>query len=170
MYSLSLRQPKTYIFTLIFTAGNLLLPFVIHHLPPVFAGVNNGLVLLPIYFFTLIAAYKFGVHVGLLTAVLSLFANNLLFGMPVTAMVPVILVKSILLVFAAVFFARNAGKVSFWAILFTIAAYQFFGSIFEWLITDFRTATTDFRIGFLGMFLQLFGGYFILKFLEKRNY
>lgn len=65
LYSLNFRQAKTYWFTLLFVAGNLILPQLCHLIP------QGGLILLPIYFFTLIAAYKFGIRVGLLTAVLS---------------------------------------------------------------------------------------------------
>lgn len=64
LYSLNFRQAKTYWFTLLFVAGNLILPQLCHLIP------QGGLILLPIYFFTLIAAYKFGIRVGLLTAVL----------------------------------------------------------------------------------------------------
>lgn len=66
LYSLNFRQAKTYWFTLLFVAGNLILPQLCHLIP------QGGLILLPIYFFTLIAAYKFGIRVGLLTAVCSL--------------------------------------------------------------------------------------------------
>lgn len=62
LYSLNFRQAKTYWFTLLFVAGNLILPQLCHLIP------QGGLILLPIYFFTLIAAYKFGIRVGLLTA------------------------------------------------------------------------------------------------------
>jgi hypothetical protein len=167
IYSLSLKEIKSYLFAAIFIAGNLILPFVIHHLPQMFAGVNNGLVWLPIYFFTLIAAYKFGVQVGLLTAVLSPVINCLLFGMPMPAMLPAILIKSVLLAFSAAFFAHKAGKVSFWAILFAILTYQIIGTSIEWLGTDFMSAIADFRFGILGMLLQLFGGYLVLRTMKN---
>ncbi|MDO9153660.1 MAG: ECF transporter S component, partial [Paludibacter sp.] len=74
LYSYDYRTAKTYMFATAFIAGNLLLPQLTHLVP------NGGPMLLPIYFFTLIAAYKYGVHVGLLTAVLSPVINSLLFG------------------------------------------------------------------------------------------
>ena len=82
LYSLNFRQAKTYWFTLLFVAGNLILPQLCHLIP------QGGLILLPIYFFTLIAAYKFGIRVGLLTAVLSPLANSALFEMPAAAVLP----------------------------------------------------------------------------------
>ena len=166
IYSLSLLDVKSYLFAALFVAGNLLLPFAIHLLPPLYAGApNNGLMWLPIYFFTLIAAYKYGFQVGLLTAVLSPILNCALFGMPVAAMLPVILTKSALLAGAAAFFAHKAGKVSFLAILFAIFAYQIVGTGIEVIINNFnvQASLSDFHFGIPGMLLQLFGGYLVLK-------
>ena len=168
--SLSLFNVKSYLFAAIFVAGNLFLPFVLHYLPPLYAGApSNGLMWLPIYFFTLIAAYKYGFQVGLLTAVLSPVLNNLLFGMPMTAMLPAILVKSVLLAGAAAFFAHKAGKVSFLAILAAILTYQIIGTGIELFMHNFniQAALVDFRFGIPGMLLQLFGGYLVLKLLRS---
>ena len=54
LYSLPFGNVKTYLFALLFVAGNIALPQLCHLVP---AG---GPTLLPIYFFTLIAAYKYG--------------------------------------------------------------------------------------------------------------
>ena len=70
LYSLSLNNTRTYLFATLFVLGNLLLPQLAHLVP------QGGLILLPIYFFTLVAAYKYGIHVGLLTAILSPLANH----------------------------------------------------------------------------------------------
>ena len=95
LYSLNYRQAVTYGAALLFVAGNIAMPQLCHLVP------QGGLILLPIYFFTLIGAYKYGWRVGLLTAVLSPLANNLLFGMPPAPMLAPILVKSVLLALAA---------------------------------------------------------------------
>lgn len=95
LYSLPFGNVKTYLFVLLFVAGNIALPQLCHLVP---AG---GPTLLPIYFFTLIAAYKYGFKVGLLTAILSPVINHLLFAMPAAAVLPAILIKSGLLVGAA---------------------------------------------------------------------
>ena len=63
LYSLNYSNVKTYLFTLLFVAGNIALPQLCHLVP------YGGPTLLPIYFFTLIAAYKYGFRVGLLTAI-----------------------------------------------------------------------------------------------------
>ncbi len=162
LYSFNLANTKTYLFAAIFVLGNLLLPQLAHLIP------QGGLILLPIYFFTLIAAYKYGIHVGLLTAVLSPLANNLLFGMPPSAMLPAIIIKSVILAIAAAVAAKHFGKVSFLGILLAILAYQVIGTGIEWAMTQsFFTAVQDFRIGIPGMLIQLVAGYFVLKALAK---
>ena len=88
LYSLPFGNVKTYLFVLLFVAGNIALPQLCHLVP---AG---GPTLLPIYFFTLIAAHKYGFKVGLLTALLSPVINHLLFAMPAAAVLPAILIKS----------------------------------------------------------------------------
>ena len=75
LYSLKHSNVKTYLFALLFVAGNIALPQLCHLVP------YGGPTLLPIYFFTLIAAYKYGFLVGLLTAILSPVINHLLFAL-----------------------------------------------------------------------------------------
>lgn len=162
LYSFSLSNTKTYLFATIFIVGNLLLPQLAHLVP------QGGFIFLPIYFFTLIGAYKYGIHVGLLTAVLSPLANHLLFGMPPSAVLPAIIVKSVILAVAAALAAKKAGKVSLLAILMVILAYQLVGTGIEWAMTkSFAIAIQDFRLGIPGMLVQLFGGYLVLKALAK---
>jgi hypothetical protein len=162
LYSLNYREAKTYVFAVLFIVGNILLPQLCHLVP------GGGLTWLPIYFFTLIAAYKYGLGVGLLTAVFSPLINSLLFGMPMMAALPVILIKSGLLAAAGALAARYAGKVSFWAILLVVLAYQLVGTAIEWAIVgEFFKAVQDFRIGIPGMLLQVVGGYLLLKAIAK---
>ncbi len=162
LYSLNLSNTKTYLFAAIFIVGNLLLPQLAHLVP------QGGLIFLPIYFFTLIAAYKYGIHVGLLTAVLSPLANHLLFGMPPAAVLPAIMIKSVILAIAAALASKHAGKVSLPAILLVILAYQLVGTGIEWAMTqNFAIAVQDFRLGVPGMLIQLFGGYFLLRAIAK---
>lgn len=127
------------------------------------------MILLPIYFFTLIAAYKFGIRVGLLTAVLSPLANSALFEMPAAAVLPEILIKSVTLAVAAAMAARYLKNVSLLAMVAVVLTYQIIGSLFEWALTgSFLTAMQDFRLGVPGMLLQIVAGYALLKWLAKR--
>ena len=163
LYSLKLSNSKTYLFATLFIVGNLLLPQLAHLIP------QGGFIFLPIYFFTLIAAYKYGIHVGLITAIFSPLINNLLFGMPPTALLPSIFVKSAILAIAAAAIAKRSGKVSLVGILLAILSYQIIGTAVEWImIQDFKVAIQDFRLGLPGMLIQLFGGYLLLKALAKK--
>ena len=163
LYNLQFNSVKTYVFTLAFVVGNLLLPQLAHLIP------NGGPTLLPIYFFTLIAAYKYGIRAGLLTAVLSPIINSLLFGMPAIQVLPVILIKSTLLATFAAVLAQRTGKINIMILSVVVLSYQIIGSFFEWLLsTSFTLALQDFRIGFPGMILQILGGFIVLKLLAKR--
>lgn len=162
LYSLNYSNVRTYLFALLFVAGNLALPQLCHLTP------YGGPTLLPIYFFTLIASYKYGFRVGLLTALLSPVINHLLFAMPGAAVLPAILIKSTLLAGASALAARYAKKVSLLAILIAILSYQIIGTAFEWaLVGNFYAAAQDFRMGVPGMLIQWFGGYALLKAIAK---
>ena len=82
LYSLNYNDTKTYLATLLFVVGNMALPQLFHLIP------QGGITWLPIYFFTLIGAYKYGWKVGLLTALLSPVLNSLLFVLPATVQAP----------------------------------------------------------------------------------
>lgn len=162
LYSLSYNNVKTYLFALLFVAGNIALPQLCHLVP------NGGLILLPIYFFTLIAAYKYGMTVGLLTAILSPAINHLLFDMPAIGVLPEILAKSSILALAAALLARHFGKVSLLGVALAVLAYQVAGTLVEWaIVKDFFVAVQDFRIGIPGILIQIFGGYALLKAIAK---
>lgn len=162
LHSLSYTNYRMYFFATLFVAGNILLPQLAHMVP------QGGLMLLPIYFFTLIAAYKYGIFAGLLTAILSPLANYALFGMPVLAMLPIILTKSVLLAVAASFAAKYFKQLSILALVLVVLAYQLVGTMIEWaMVKDFWVAVSDFRLGLPGMLLQIFGGYLVLKALAK---
>lgn len=162
LYSLDFTNGKTYLLATVFIVGNLLLPQLAHLIP------QGGLIFLPIYFFTLIAAYKYGIRVGLLTAVLSPIINSMIFGMPPAAMLPIILIKSSLLAVAAAMAAKYFGKVTILGVLLAVLAYQIIGMGVEWAMTQsFAAAVQDVRIGFPGIILQIAGGFLVLKALEK---
>lgn len=162
LYSLTYKEIKTYLFALLFVVGNIALPQICHLIP------GGGLTWLPIYFFTLIAAYKYGLRVGLLTAILSPLINSVLFGMPPVALLPAILIKSTLLAGAAAYAAHRLGKISLLGIIAAVLTYQIAGTLIEWaIVKDFFTAVQDFRIGIPGMIIQIFGGYALLKAIAK---
>lgn len=162
LYSLSLRDSKTYLIAAVFAIGNLLLPQICHLFE------LGGPVFLPIYFFTLIVAYKYGIAAGVLTAIVSPLANNLFFGMPPAAILPEILIKSVLLALGASFASRYSKQVSFIAILCAIVFYQVAGGLVDFALHgNWMIALQDFRVGFPGLLFQLVGGYAVLKSIQK---
>lgn len=162
LYALDYSDAKTYLAASLFVLGNIALPQLFHLVP------QGGVTWLPIYFFTLIGAYKFGWKVGLLTAVLSPVLNSWLFGMPLPAVLPAILLKSVLLAIAAGWTAHRYQRVSLPILLAVVLFYQTAGTLGEWaMVGNFFSAAQDFRIGVPGMLLQVIGGYLLLKHSSK---
>lgn len=159
LYSLGYQDIKTYFMATLFVVGNILLPQICHFFP------QGGLTWLPIYFFTLIGAYKYGWRVGLLTAIASPLVNSAFFGMPGIAMLPIILLKSTLLAICASYVATKFKTVSILSLTGVVLAYQSIGTLGEWWMNgSLYTALQDFRIGFPGMLVQIFGGWLIIKY------
>lgn len=164
LYQLGYSESRTYLFAALFIVGNILFPQLCHLIP------QGGLIFLPIYFFTLFGAYKYGYTVGLLTAIASPLVNNLMFGMPPVPMLAPILTKSILLALAAAFVAQRFQKATITFIALAVIAYQLTGSLAEWRITGSLTAALqDVRLGIPGMLLQVFGVWALLKLTSRGN-
>ncbi|WP_299233936.1 ECF transporter S component [uncultured Bacteroides sp.] len=163
LYAYGYREVRTYFAASLFVLGNIALPQFFHLFP------QGGVTWLPIYFFTLVGAYKYGWRVGLLTALLSPLINSALFGMPHLAALPAILLKSLLLAVTAGYTAFRFKRASLVLLVGVVLAYQFVGTLGEWMMKgDFYLAMQDFRIGIPGMLLQMFGGYlFINRFIRK---
>lgn len=136
LYSLDYSNAKTYLIAALFIAGNMALPQLFHLIP------QGGITWLPIYFFTLISAYKFGWKVGLLTAVLS-----------------------VLLAVAAGWAVHRFNRISLPILLAVVLFYQVIGTLGEWVMAgSFFQAVQDFRVGLPGMAMQVAGGYALIKY------
>lgn len=158
LYSLGYQEMRAYLWATLFVVGNVALPQLCHLMP------QGGLIWLPIYFFTLVGAYKYGWKVGLLTAVLSPLANHVLFGMPPAAMLPGILVKSTLLAVIAAYVAHRTQRVSLLLLMGVVLGYQVVGCGMEALMHgSLYAGVQDFRLGLPGMLLQVLGGYWVIK-------
>lgn len=163
IYNYRLSEIKTYLLAILFVIGNIALPQLCHLIP------NGGKILLPIYFFTFVASYKYGFKVGVMTAILSPIINSLLFGMPVLNLLPAILTKSIVLALAASFVANKTQKISILNLLMIVLIYQVVGTLVEWAMTSsFYIAIQDFRLGIAGMMIQILGVYFILTHFDNK--
>lgn len=163
LYSLEYDNAKTYLAASLFVLGNIIMPQICHLIP------QGGVTWLPIYFFTLVGAYKYGWRVGLLTAVASPIANSLLFGMPMPAALPAILLKSVLLALAAGVMAHCSQRITLPLLALVVLAYQVFGTLGEWAMKgNFYLAAQDFRIGIPGMLLQVFGGWGVINYIIRK--
>lgn len=162
LYSLRYSDVRTYIAASLFVVGNILLPQLLHVIP------DGGVTWLPIYFFTLVGAFKFGWRAGLLMAVASPVVNSVLFGMPAAAVVPAIIMKSVLLALFAGWAATRFRKATLWLLAAVVLGYQTLGAAGEWIMTgDLYAALQDFRVGIPGMLLQVFGGWSVINWLLK---
>lgn len=162
LYSPTYREVRTYIIATLFIAGNIILPQLCHTIP------QGGLIFLPIYFFTLVGACKYGWQVGLLTALLSPLVNHVLFGMPPAHALLPITVKSVVLVLSAALIARRQGTVTLLSVAAAVVAYQTVGSLFELALTgSYTAAIQDVCLGLPGIVIQIFGGYAVLRWLLR---
>jgi hypothetical protein len=163
LHSLEYNNIKTYVAAALFVLGNIALPQLAHLMP------QGGLIWLPIYFFTLVGAYKYGWRVGLLTAVMSPLANSALFGMPPAAALPAIMLKSVLLALFAGLAASHFKKAALWMLILVVLSYQVVGTLGEWVLCgNLMLAIQDFRIGMPGMLLQAVGGWGVINYVIRR--
>lgn len=131
--ALTLDNWRTYLFATLFTAGNIALPQLCHLVP------QGGLLFQPIYLFTLIAACRWGWRVALLTALVSPLLNTLWFSMPSVAMLPVVLLKSVVLALGVSWaMTSQVRKPLLVAVLFVIGA-QLLGAVAEWALLSSAT-------------------------------
>ncbi|MCM1109276.1 MAG: hypothetical protein NC388_09575 [Clostridium sp.] len=163
LYSLGYTEIRTYGVAALFIWGNIIVPQLFHLVP------QGGVTWLPIYFFTLVGAYKYGWKVGLLTALASPVINSLLLGMPPVSGLPAILLKSTVLAFVAGLFASRFRKAALWQLTVVVLSYQIIGTAGEWLLKgSLYAAMQDFRIGVPGMLLQIVGGWFVINHLIRK--
>lgn len=163
LYAYNFSEARTYAMAALFVVGNIVLPQMFHLLP------NGGMIWLPIYFFTLVGAYKYGWRVGLLTAVASPLVNSAMFGMPMPAVLPAILAKSVLLAIGAGFAQSRFRKASLPLLIAVVAFYQLAGSLVEWAMSgSLYAALQDVRMGLPGMALQIFGGYACIRYIIRK--
>lgn len=153
---------RTYLLAIAFIAGNIALPQICHLVP------QGGMILLPIYFFTLVGAFAFGWRVGILTAIASPLINCALFGMPAPAVLPAILTKSVLLAAGAGFASARTCRPNLLTVAAVVLFYQIFGSLAEWAYTSSAAAAlADFRLGIPGIFIQIVGGWLAINCISR---
>ena len=104
-----------------------------------------------------------------MTAIVSPLVNSALFGMPAVAVLPAVLLKSVLLAVAAGYAAMYFRKASLLLLVAVVLFYQVVGTLGEWIMVgDFYKAVQDFRIGLPGMVLQIVGGWLFINYIIRK--
>ena len=149
---LKLTSVETYLKSLLFIAANIALPHLFHLIP------GGGVMFLPIYFFTMCGTLCYGWRVGLLTALFSPLAGNLLFGVPGSTMLPDMAIKGLSLVFAASLLMKKNQRFSILNPLLAVIVAWLIVGVVETPFTGASYAFQDFSTGLPGMALMTLGG------------
>lgn len=154
---LKLTNGETYLKSLLFIVANIALPHLFHLIP------GGGIMFLPIYFFTLCGTLCYGWRVGLLTALFSPLAGNMLFGVPASPMLPDMALKGVALVFVASLLMKKNQRLRILnPLLAVIVAWGIVG-IVETPFAGASYAFQDFVTGLPGMALMTLGGMVTMK-------
>lgn len=157
--TLALTQRQTYVWSALFIAANIALPHLFHLIP------GGGVMFLPIYFFTLIGAMRYGWQLGLLTAVMTPIVGNLIFGAPAAAMIPDMLLKGAALSLVGAAVARKWGRSLVCCTGAVVAAFAIVGLI-ELPFCGAGVAFQDFVTGLPGMAMMTLGAWLTNKYIK----
>lgn len=160
VYTLKLTQTDAYLKSALFVAANLLLPYLFHLIP------GGGIMFLPIYFFTLVAAQRYGYQVALLTAVMTPILGNLIGGAPAAAMIPDMLFKGGSLAMFGYFMAQKVENKFLASLTAVLASWAFVGLV-ELPFTGAAYAFQDFVTGLPGMAMMVLGSWGINKLIKN---
>ena len=161
LYTLNYDEVKTYLWTTVFVACNLVLPQLFHLIP------QGGIIFSPLSLVILTGAYKFGWKTGLLAAVLSPLVNHLITGLPAWDVLQVMTLKLVILAMVAGLAAQHFKTVSLPLLIGVVLVSKAIGCLGEMLLTGGIEATiADFTIGWPGLLMQVIGAWLILKFVR----
>lgn len=148
---LTLTKSQTYLKSALFIAANIALPHFFHLFP------GGGVMFLPIYFFTVIAAIRYGWQMALLTAVMSPLVGNLLFGAPAVGMLADMVLKGAVISAVASVATVRWGN-SLWVCALSVVASWALVGLMEWPVMGSAYAFQDFATGWPGMIMMTLGG------------
>ncbi len=158
------KDARLYLVAALFAAGNLFLPMAVHAIP------DGGRVFLPLFFFTLVAAYAEGLTAGVLVAVASPLLNHVWTGMPTAELLPAVLFKSLFLAVVAASLSHRLGRIRLSALAAVVLATQVVGALVEGaLIGDLGRAVRAATLGVPGMVFMVLGGYALLRWLAAER-
>ena len=160
LYSFNYSELRTYLWSMLFVACNILLPQVFHLVP------QGGIVFAPLSLVILAGSYKLGWKTGLLAAVASPLVNHLLTGMPAWDMLPLMTLKLAALALLAGLAAQHFKRVSLPLIVGVVLVAELLGAFAELLLTGGIASTVqDFSVGYPGLLLQVAGTWLVCKYL-----
>lgn len=160
LYSFNYSELRTYLWSMLFVACNILLPQVFHLVP------QGGIVFAPLSLVILAGSYKLGWKTGLLAAVASPLVNHLLTGMPAWDMLPLMTLKLAALALLAGLAAQHFKRVSLPLIVGVVLVAELLGALAELLLTGGIASTVqDFSVGYPGLLLQVAGTWLVCKYL-----
>ncbi len=160
LYSFNYNELRTYLWSMLFVACNILLPQVFHLVP------QGGIVFAPLSLVILAGSYKLGWKTGLLAAVASPLVNHLLTGMPAWGMLPLMTLKLAALALLAGLAAQHFKRVSLPLIVGVVLVAELLGALAELLLTGGIASTIqDFSVGYPGLLLQVAGTWLVCKYL-----
>ena len=164
LHSLPFSSVRTYLTAALFVIGNIALPQLLHLVP------QGGVTWLPIYFFTLVGAYKYGWRGGLLTALAAPGVHSLLFGTPPGGALSGLRPQTGLPAPPAGGTASRFNKATMLMLVAVVLGYQVLGTLGEWVMkADIYAACQDFRIGIPGMLFQIIGGWIMINLVIRRH-
>lgn len=155
---------KYYLVVWIFVIANILLPLLVHQFT--INGIPAWKVILPIYFFVLIAWFQFWFNVALATAIFSPLISYLIIGMPAAEILPIILIKTILLALSSSYIATRIKKLNIWHIFLAVLIYQILGLAIGYFLVP-NSFLLDIQLGYPWIILQIILGFLLLIFLNK---
>jgi len=158
---LGLADARLYLATGAMVLGNVALPALVHGLP------NGGRMLLPIFFFTLIAGWRFGVAAAVLTAVLSPLANHVLTGMPPTPMLAGIIGQSAALGLVAWVVASHTTRTTLPLVALVVVLHQALLALPALSHGGLMATLGALQLRSPGLLLQILGGFAVLRLLER---
>lgn len=159
--SLQLDDLRLYAAVAAMVAGNLLLPFAFHQFP------GGGLMFLPIYFFTLVAGWRYGARAAVATALLSPMANHFLTGMPPTAMLQEIVLQSALLGALAAIIAGRSARPTLAKLALLVLAHQVLVLLPTLVHTGWQPCLAALTFRSPGLLLQILGGFAVLRLMGR---
>ena len=159
---LGLTDSRFYLATCALVVGNLLFPVLVHRIP------DAGRTLLPILFFTLIAGWRYGAKVGLLTGLLSPLANHFLTGMPPAALLRELLLQSALLGGVASMVAARSRRPTLALLALVVGVHQALVLFPQLLQGGAQACLETLRLRLPGLLLQVLAGTALLQFLPTQ--